>query len=368
MPGAIKLDFARFAPVQKGVLIVFTDESLALGKESRRLLGPAGDMLGRIGRSERFTGKSGSALELVAPAGLKASRLVFIGVGKSEAKPRDLIKLGGVARGKVPSAAREATILCDLPGGPMSPAQVADLALGASLRAYTFERYKTKRKEGEEPPVAAKIALAVADAAAARRAWQVRKAVTDGVVIARDLVNEPANVLYPEEFANRTRELKKVGVEVELLDEKAMRRLGMNALLGVGQGSVRESRVVVMRWNGGGADEQPLAFIGKGVTFDTGGISIKPAAGMEDMKGDMAGAGCVVGLMHALAARKAKVNAVGAHRPRREHARRQGAAARRHRHLACPARRSRSSTPTPRAGSSSPTCSGTSTSASSRSS
>jgi leucyl aminopeptidase len=312
MPGAIKLDFARFAPVQKGVLIVFTDESLALGKESRRLLGPAGDLLGRIGRSERFTGKSGSALELVAPAGLKASRLVFIGVGKNEPKPRDLTKLGGIAMGKVPSAAREATVLCDLPGGSMAPAQVADLALGASLRAYAFERYKTKRKEGEEPPVAAKIALAVADARAARRAWQARKAVADGVVMARDLVNEPSNVLYPEEFADRTRELKKVGVAVEVLDVKAMRRLGMNALLGVGQGSMRESRLVVMRWNGGGRGKQPLAFIGKGVTFDTGGISIKPAAGMEDMKGDMAGAACVVGLMHALAARKAKVNAVGA--------------------------------------------------------
>src|SRR5665647_2617707 len=128
---------------------------------------------------------------------------------------------------------------------------------------------------------------------------------------ARDLVNEPANVLYPEEFARRTASLRKVGVAVEVLDVKAMTKLGMGALLGVGQGSARESRVVVMRWNGGKKGEAPVAFIGKGVCFDTGGISIKPAAGMEDMKGDMAGAACVVGLMHALAARKAKVNAVG---------------------------------------------------------
>ncbi len=129
--------------------------------------------------------------------------------------------------------------------------------------------------------------------------------------MARDLVNEPANVLYPEEFARRTAVLKKSGVMVEVLDLKAMKKLGMNALLGVGQGSTRESRVVVMRWNGGRAGDAPVAFIGKGVCFDTGGISIKPAAGMEDMKGDMAGAACVVGLMQALAARKAKVNAVG---------------------------------------------------------
>ena len=130
-------------------------------------------------------------------------------------------------------------------------------------------------------------------------------------MLARDLVNEPANILYPEEFARRATALKKLGVAVEVLDERAMKKLGMNALLGVGQGSVRDSRVVVMRWNGGRKGAAPVAFIGKGVCFDSGGISIKPAAGMEDMKGDMAGAACVVGLMHTLASRKAKVNAVG---------------------------------------------------------
>jgi leucyl aminopeptidase len=140
----------------------------------------------------------------------------------------------------------------------------------------------------------------------------VRAAVAEGVLIARDLVNEPANVLFPAEFARRAAALKKLGVGVQSLDEAAMRKLGMNALLAVGQGSERESRVVVMRWNGGKTGTVPVAFIGKGVCFDTGGISIKPAQGMEDMKGDMAGAACVVGLMHALAARKARVNAVGA--------------------------------------------------------
>src|SRR5947208_3455974 len=130
--------------------------------------------------------------------------------------------------------------------------------------------------------------------------------------MARDLVNEPANVLYPEEFARRAGSLKKLGVSVEVLDTRAMKRLGMNALVGVGQGSEHESRTVIMRWNGDKRDAAPVAFIGKGVCFDTGGISIKPAASMEDMKGDMAGAACVVGLMHVLAARKAKVNAVGA--------------------------------------------------------
>ena len=151
----------------------------------------------------------------------------------------------------------------------------------------------------------------MSDVAAANKALAPNAAIAEGVVIARDLVNEPANVLYPEEFARRASKLRKVGVDVDVLDVKQMRKLGMGALLGVGQGSVRESRLVVMRWNGGKHGEKPVAFIGKGVCFDTGGISIKPAGGMEDMKGDMAGAACVVGLMHALAARKAKVNAVG---------------------------------------------------------
>src|SRR5262249_43273850 len=148
--------------------------------------------------------------------------------------------------------------------------------------------------------------------APARSRRPLRRAAANGVTMARDLVNEPANVLYPEEFARRAGSLKKLGVAVDVLDVKEMKKLGMNALVGVGQGSEHESRTVIMRWNGDKRGTAPVAFIGKGVCFDTGGISIKPASGMEDMKGDMAGAACVVGLMHALAARKAKVNALGA--------------------------------------------------------
>ena len=215
----------------------------------------------------------------------------------------------------------------------MKAEQAADLALGVRLRAYAFDRYKTKRKDDEKPPDKRSMTVAVGDVAAARKAYATREAIGGGVLMARDLVNEPANVLYPEEFARRTLALKKAGVAVEVLDIKAMKKLGMNALLGVGQGSARESRVVVMRWNGGKAGEAPVAFIGKGVCFDTGGISIKPAAGMEDMKGDMAGAACVTGLMQALAARKAQGQRGRRHRPGREHAGRQRAAAGRHRHL-----------------------------------
>src|SRR5262249_9181835 len=162
-----------------------------------------------------------------------------------------------------------------------------------------FDRYKTKRKDDEEKPQSVKVDIGVADPARVRAAWTARNGLADSVLLARDLINEPANVLFPVEFARRAGALKRLGAAVDGLDVGAMKKLGMNALLGVGQGSVHDSRVVIMRWNGGKKDAAPVAFIGKGVCFDTGGISIKPAASMEDMKGDMAGAACVVGVMQA---------------------------------------------------------------------
>jgi leucyl aminopeptidase len=312
MTDALKLGFGPFAAPSKGVLIVFCDERLKFGRATAKALGAAANLVARGAKAERFTGKSGSALELIVPEGLKTARLVVIGTGKTaELEPKDFLKLGGAAMGKLPAPAAEAAVFAELPGGAMTADQAADLAQGVRLRAYAFDRYKTKRKDDEKPPARRSVTIAVGDVAAARKAYLTREAIAGGVLMARDLVNEPANVLHPEEFARRTLTLKKVGVAVQILDVKAMKKEGMGALLGVGQGSARESRVVVMRWNGGKKSETPLAFIGKGVCFDTGGISIKPAAGMEDMKGDMAGAACVVGLMQALAARKAKVNAVG---------------------------------------------------------
>jgi leucyl aminopeptidase len=238
--------------------------------------------------------------------------LVVVGVGDTaKLEPKNIVDLGGAAMGKLPSSAKDVSIFAELPGKGLPPAQIADLALGVRLRGYSFDRYKTKTKEGEDKPAAKKITIAVGDVAAARKAYAPREAIAEGVIIARDLVNEPANVLYPQEFARRAALLRKHRVGVDILDIRAMRKLGMHALLGVGQGSSRDSRLVVMRWNGGKKGEAPVAFVGKGVCFDTGGISIKPSGGMEDMKGDMAGAACVVGLMHALARRKAKVNALG---------------------------------------------------------
>jgi leucyl aminopeptidase len=312
MPAVLTLGFAPFARV-RGVLVAFCGENLKFGAATKKALAPVEELVRRAAAADHFTGKNGATLDIVAPQGLSAPRLVVIGTGKDGAlKQRDIIKLGGIAMGKVPSAATEATILAEFGSGALKPDQIADLALGVRLRAYSFDLYKTKRKEGDERADKVHIDLACSSPAAAEKAWGRTGGIADGVVLARDLINEPANVLYPIEFARRASALTKLGVGVDVLDVAAMRKLGMGALLGVGQGSEHDSRLVVMRWNGGKRGAEPVAFIGKGVCFDTGGISIKPAQGMEDMKGDMAGAACVVGLMHALAVRKAKVNAVGA--------------------------------------------------------
>ncbi len=313
MAAALKFVFNSFA-TRRDVLVLFCAENMKFGPAGRRVVARMGDSFRRAAAADRFTGKSGSSLDIIAPAGLDVPRVVIVGTGKdSTPTARDLTKLGGVAMGKLSKTAAAATIFAELGSGALKPDQVADLALGARLRGYAFDLYKTKRKDDEEqPPKRIELNFACSNPGSAEKAWTRRAAIADGVILARDLVNEPGNVLYPGEFARRVSALTKLGVGVEVLDIAAMRKLGMGALLGVGQGSAHEAKVVVMRWNGGKRGANPVAFIGKGVCFDSGGISIKPAQNMEDMKGDMAGAACVVGLIHALAARKAKVNAVGA--------------------------------------------------------
>ncbi len=310
MSDAITVGFVPLSTAPRGVLVVFCDEELKLGPATRKALGPAVDLVKRAAAGV-FKGKSGSTLDLLEPEGIKIQRLLVLGTGKtSELKEKDFLKLGGVLAGKLNAASTEVSVIAEHSGGAMKPGQAAAIATGVQLRAYKFDRYKTKKDES--PALRAQVSIAVDDAGKSNRAFAPKAHVVEGVEMARDLVNEPPNVLFPEEFARRAGALRKLGVEVEVLDVKAMTKLGMGALLGVGQGSARPSRTVIMRWNGGKKGGAPVAFIGKGVCFDTGGISIKGAASMEDMKGDMGGAACVVGLMHALAARKAKVNAVGA--------------------------------------------------------
>jgi leucyl aminopeptidase len=294
-------------------LAVFCDDALEFGPSTRKVLGTAAGLIKRAAETNRFKGKNGSVLDILSPQGLKAKRLLVVGTGKfSELKEHDFLKLGGIVAGKLKAGREALGVIAELPKGPMSADQAAAVASGIRLRGYIFDRYKTRKKDGEDAKLRADVSIAVGDVAAAKKAFAPSAYVVDGVITARDLVNEPPNVLFPIEFARRAGQLRKLGVAVDVLDVSAMKKLGMGALLGVSQGSSQPGRTVVMRWNGGKRGEQPVAFIGKGVCFDTGGISIKPAGSMEDMKGDMGGAACVVGLMQALAARKAKANVVGA--------------------------------------------------------
>jgi len=310
----VKIDFAAPALPKQGTLVLFVGDDLVLPQIGKAKWPAEFEAaVKKATAAEGFKGKPKSTLILSAPAGLDADRVILAGTGKIEDRAKvDPVMLGGAVKGAL-GKAKNATILFTGPKGfNETPEAAAGFAVGLRLRAYSFDRYKSK-KDDDAPKGDLAVTIATNDPSAAKKVWAGESGVADGVELARDLVNEPPNVLYPAEFGRRAAELEKLGVEVEILDGKKLEKIGMRALLGVGQGSERDSRVAIMRWNGAkkGSKDKPIAFIGKGVCFDTGGISIKPAGGMEDMKGDMAGAACVVGLMHALAARKAKVDAIG---------------------------------------------------------
>ncbi|MCP8940268.1 leucyl aminopeptidase [Alsobacter sp. SYSU M60028] len=315
MSDRLKLAFSAPSLPASGAVVVFVGDDLMLPVATRDLLGPAAvDAVARAAAAENFKGKALSGLTLLAPAGLQADRLVVVGLGTAKDRAEtNFVTLGGAVMGRV-GPSKAVTVLLDGPTDWAAGAEAsAEFALGLSLRAYQFDKYKTRKSDQDAPSGAVAVTIGCADPAGARKAMKTRAGVAEGVTLARNLVNEPPNVLYPAEFAKRAEQLQKLGVEVEVLDARKLEKIGMRALLGVGQGSERESKVVIMRWNGARSSKaKPVAFVGKGVCFDTGGISIKPAGGMEDMKGDMAGAACVVGLMHALASRKAKANVIGA--------------------------------------------------------
>jgi leucyl aminopeptidase len=310
----MEISFVKAALPSSGTVVVLVAEERVLGAQGRRLDKAIGGQLTRAMASGRFTGKREEILTVEGPAGF--DRIVLVGVGKGNKIARGAAEsAGGAAYAALASSrARSAALIVEAPGAKATPETLAtDLAMGALLRSYRFDKYRTKEKP-EAKPALAQLSVATADVAEARAAFAPAKAVAEAVFLTRDLVSEPANVLYPESFSARILEkLPPLGVAVEVLGQADLEKLGMGALLGVGQGSARETQLVVMTYTGApkAKDKQPVAFVGKGVTFDTGGISIKPAAGMEDMKWDMAGAGAVTGLIAALAGRKAKVNAVG---------------------------------------------------------
>ena len=288
---------------------VLVFEGGALSASARRWDEASGGTLSRAMAAGRFTGAKGRTLDIVGPAGSAAARILLIGAGPEAGFDDQAAETAGAeAYQALKTSGAEALVV---QFNDASVVQAGRVALGVRLAAYRFDRYRTREKPEKTPSIKT-VRIAVGDAAAAAQAFQPLSALADAVAFSRDLVSEPANILYPEEFARRVKALEPLGLAVEILGEAEMAKLGMGSLLGVGQGSRRESQLAVIQWKGA-ADPAapPLAFVGKGVCFDSGGISIKPAEGMEDMKWDMGGAAVVAGLMHVLAARKAKANVVG---------------------------------------------------------
>src|ERR1700712_82498 len=215
MPDAVKVGFVPFSSAPRGILVVFCDDTLKFGAATGKVLGAAAGMIKRAAAANQFKGKSASTLDFLAPEGVKASRLIVVGTGKlSDIKDKDFLKLGGAAAGKLRPGSESVTIMAELPTGAMKPEQAAAVASGVRLRAYKFDRYKTKNKDGEDAALSADVSVAVADGAAAKKAFAPDDHIVDGVIIARELVNEPPNVLFPVEFARRASQLKKLGVDV----------------------------------------------------------------------------------------------------------------------------------------------------------
>ncbi len=310
----MKIRFSTLELPKDGSLVVFALKDKTLSASAAAVDKALDGAVTRAVAASRFKGGSGDALVLPSPGGGRWDRVVLLGLGKAaDFHALAAQNAGGRAVSALNGAgAKTASLLLDpVDGGKIDGAAAAARAgFGARLRSYRFDRYRTKEK-AEQKPTLSGLTVGGPDAAAARKAFRPLDKLADGVFLTRDLVSEPPNIMYPETLAAQGEALRELGVEVEILGEEAMAALGMGSLLGVGQGSARESKLLVMQWTGGGKKDQPVAFVGKGVTFDTGGISIKPAAGMEDMKWDMGGSGVVIGLMKALAGRKAKCNAVG---------------------------------------------------------
>jgi leucyl aminopeptidase len=259
----------------------------------------------------RFTGKAGQVFESFVERGGKIVRLALAGAGKPKATDRGaaLEKAGAAITARFLTSG-EKSVALDLDRAELSAGDAAAVLTGLRLRGWRYDTYRTKLKD--EQKVSLTEAIVIAAPHGADAAWKAEQAVAAGVEFTRELVTEPANVIFPESFVARCKKrFEGTGIEILVLDEKDMAKLGMNALLGVSQGSVKKPRLIALQWSGGKKGDKPTAFVGKGVTFDSGGISIKPAAGMEEMKWDMGGAGAVAGAMLALAGRKAKANVIG---------------------------------------------------------
>jgi leucyl aminopeptidase len=282
------------------------------GKDRSNLasLGAAQQQVAATLDRQRFEGESASVSEQFIDDKGTARRVLIVGTGVGATPSEAAEKLGGTAAARLQTSGEKKAVI-DVSGLGYDADTAARVGLAAALRSWRYDRYRTKLKENQKPTLGEIII--VGGGKGAEQRYKSRWApVVEGVSLTRELVTEPANIIYPETFVERVKaSLEGTGVEIDVLTRAQMQKLGMGALLGVAQGSVREARLLVLRWNGAAKGKQPVAFVGKGVTFDTGGISIKPAAGMEAMKWDMGGAGAVAGALKALALRKAKANIVG---------------------------------------------------------
>lgn len=296
-----------FTDATKSQIVGFlVDEGGKLTSEAQALDAEANGLLSEALTGGRFEGKTGQQAFVVLPKGLGAKRAVLVGGGKSKDRDARALEKIGATLVKAHSNSGFKSIDLYVDGAE----DAARIALGAKLAAYRFDDYRTKLKDSDKPSLTS-VSLITNDPKLAKAAYKPLDAAADGTYIARDLVNMPPNDLYPATYADKIKELEAFGLEVEVLGEKDLAKLGMNSMLGVGQGSVKESKLVIMKWNGGKAGDKTVSLVGKGVCFDTGGISLKPGGGMEDMRGDMGGSAAVVGAMLALAKRKAKANVVG---------------------------------------------------------
>jgi len=263
----------------------------------------------RAADAQRFERETAAVAEAFVNEGETVRRLVLIGMGGAQADDALYERVGGALTARLLTSGETRAVL-DLHGLTLGARDAARIGFGAAARSWRHDLYRTKLGRKQKPTLTELVIVGAPGGA--EKEWAHEAAVLEGLNLTRNLVSEPPNIVYPESFVARCREaMEKEGVDFEVLDEKAMAKLGMGALLGVAQGSVKPPRLLVMRWNGGKPGARPVVFIGKGITFDTGGISIKPALGMEAMKWDMGGAGAVAGMMKAVAARKARVNVVG---------------------------------------------------------
>ncbi len=293
---------------------VAVGESLKLSAAAMKLDKDAGGLISRALSEGKFKGKAKQVIGVIAPASLPYAQILIVGLGDEKKITALSYEAAGgtlVAKANALGITRLDVVLDSAPGKKLEKGEAAArLFFGAELKAYRFDKYFTKQKP-EDKPTLTGMAVITADAVEAKKLYAPLEALREGIFLTRNVVTEPANVIHPESLAAECKKLEADGVKVSILGEAQMKKLGMGALLGVGQGSAFESQLVIMEWHGGKKGEAPLAFVGKGVCFDTGGISIKPAGGMEEMKWDMGGAGTVLGLMKTLAGRNAKVNAIG---------------------------------------------------------